>query len=302
MVVRLAFAVAVNSNPQILIVDEALSVGDELFQRKCFSRIEAISNSGATILFVSHSATSIVELCDRAVFLHCGELLAIGSPKHIVGRYQKLLYAPPDKHDQLVLEIRNENDKKRLVQAELTGQNVSETFFFSPEIKTTINLDSYDPGLIPTSLISYGPYGATILDPTIYTKSDDRVNNLTRGTTYRYQYRVRFDHPAINVRFGMLIKTISGLELGGGVSASSNHLGLTVVEAETVYSVEFEFCCRLNPGVYFMNAGVSAQVNGYDTYLHRLVDAAMFRVRAEDENLATVIIDFSCAPTFKLIT
>ena len=63
MIVRLAFAVAINVDPQILVVDEALSVGDELFQRKCFSRIEAIKSSGATILFVSHSGTQIVGPC-----------------------------------------------------------------------------------------------------------------------------------------------------------------------------------------------------------------------------------------------
>jgi len=106
MVVRLAFAVAINADPEILIVDEALSVGDELFQRKCFSRIEAIRKNGATILFVSHSGNAIVELCDRAVLLDAGEKLAIGEPKHIVGHYQKLLYAPSDKRDAIRGQIR----------------------------------------------------------------------------------------------------------------------------------------------------------------------------------------------------
>lgn len=94
MMVRLAFAVAINVDPQILIVDEALSVGDELFQRKCFSRIEAIKQNGATILFVSHSGSTVVELCDHAVLLDSGEKLAMGTPKTIVGKYQKLIYAP----------------------------------------------------------------------------------------------------------------------------------------------------------------------------------------------------------------
>jgi lipopolysaccharide transport system ATP-binding protein len=84
MLVRLAFAVAINVDPEILIVDEALSVGDELFQRKCFARIEAIKNKGATILFVSHSGSTIVELCDSAILLDSGEVLASGAPKDIV--------------------------------------------------------------------------------------------------------------------------------------------------------------------------------------------------------------------------
>ena len=106
MVVRLAFAVAINVDPEILIIDEALSVGDELFQRKCFSRIEAIKSNGATILFVSHSGGTIVELCDRALLIDAGERLAEGIPKQIVGRYQKLLYAPSDKREAIREQIR----------------------------------------------------------------------------------------------------------------------------------------------------------------------------------------------------
>ncbi len=111
MIVRLAFAVAINSDPEILIVDEALSVGDELFQRKCFSRMEAIRALGATILFVSHSGGTIVELCDRAILLDNGEKLAVGVPKQIVGRYQKLLYVPVEKRQSVREQIMKDNDE-----------------------------------------------------------------------------------------------------------------------------------------------------------------------------------------------
>ena len=77
MYVRLAFAVAINVTPDILIVDEALAVGDEAFQRKCHARIERLRNDGATILFVSHSAGMVIELCNRAVLLGCGGLLMV---------------------------------------------------------------------------------------------------------------------------------------------------------------------------------------------------------------------------------
>ncbi len=97
MVVRLAFSVAINIDPQILVVDEALAVGDELFQRKCYSRIEEMKAGGATILFVSHASNTIVGLCDRAILLDSGRLLAIGKPKDVIGKYQQLLNAPADK-------------------------------------------------------------------------------------------------------------------------------------------------------------------------------------------------------------
>ena len=300
MMMRLAFAVAINVDPQILIVDEALSVGDELFQRKCFSRIETIRKKGATILFVSHSGGTVVELCDRAVLLDAGELLVIGKPKQIVGRYQKLLYAPASEREELRNEIRKAGDsdeKQNSLNAEVDGGSTHAALNQPPQIELP---DSFDPGLKPSSTISYASYGATIQNPAIYSQEGKQVNNLTRGKTYRYRYQVSFRRAASNVRFGMLIKTISGIELGGGVSAISNRTCVPAVESDSVYTIEFDFCCRLNAGVYFMNAGVLGEVDGSELFLHRLVDATMFRVISETDNLSTVTIDFSCVPYLKL--
>lgn len=296
MVVRLAFAVAINVDPQILVVDEALSVGDELFQRKCFSKIEAIRSSGATILFVSHSGGTIVELCDRAILLDAGERLATDSPKKIVGRYQKLLYAPNDKRDAIRAEIRLEDANQQVDSARLAkaGPIVLPTI---SQIEPAELSDSYDPALKPVSTIAYESYGAIIEDPAVYTSMGERVNNLTRGNTYYYRYRVRFERPASNVRFGMMIKTTTGIEMGGAASAASNRTSLPYVTSGSVFSVSFEFSCRINKGIYFLNAGVVGDVNGSETYLHRLIDVAMFRVLSESDDLATGIIDFSCSPS-----
>lgn len=295
MMVRLAFAVAINVDPQILIVDEALSVGDEMFQRKCFSRIEVIRKSGATILFVSHAGGTVVELCDRAMLLDNSELLAIGTPKQVVGRYQKLLYAPTDKRDQLRNEIRRQSDGGITHPLDPLPNDGDATTL--PETVQKLELpDSFDPALKPLSTITYASYGAIIQAPSIYSLSGERVNNLTRGKTYLYRYRVKFERAAGNIRFGMLIKTTSGVELGGGASAASNRTSIPSAQAGSEYTVEFKFCCRLNPGVYFLNAGVVGELNGSETYLHRLVDIAMFRVMSETDNLGTGIIDFSCDP------
>jgi lipopolysaccharide transport system ATP-binding protein len=135
----------------------------------------------------------------------------------------------------------------------------------------------------------------------ILTVDGKRVNNLVRGKTYRYVYNVRFDRAASNVRFGMLIKTINGLELGGGVSASGARDSLALVSAGTSYRMEFRFVCALNTGVYFLNAGVTGDVAGSETYLHRMVDIAMFRVLADTDDMATGTIDFSCDPDVELL-
>jgi lipopolysaccharide transport system ATP-binding protein len=296
MMVRLAFAVAINVDPEILIVDEALSVGDELFQRKCFSRIEAIRENGSTILFVSHSGGTIVELCDRAVLMDAGEKIAVGIPKKIIGNYQKLLYAPAEKQKDIrdtIIRANGDKDKQILADDDFKDHNEESVHKVEP-------LESFDPNLIPTSTIEYESHGAYIENPMILTIAGEQVNNLVRGKAYRYTYTVRFIKPAHNVRFGMLIKTTSGMELGGGSSANSNKDSLAFVDESSTYQVEFRFFCALNSGVYFLNAGVVGNIEGNDTYLHRLIDVAMFRVIADTEHLATGVVDFGCFPEIEL--
>jgi lipopolysaccharide transport system ATP-binding protein len=298
MMVRLAFAVAINVDPEILIIDEALSVGDELFQRKCFSRIEAIRASGAIILFVSHSSATIVELCDRAVLMDAGEKLAFGVPKKIVGQYQKLLYAPLDKHEEVRAQIRR-TDVQPVTTDSAVNKTSDEECLLTERAQE--RQDFFDPNLKPSSTIEYESHGAHIEAPAVLALSGEQINNLVRGVTYRYSYTVQFNKSANNVRFGMLIKTTSGVELGGGASARSVKDSLSFIKAGSSYRVEFRFRCALNPGVYFLNAGVVGVVDDCETYLHRMSDIAMFRVQPDAENLATGIVDFGCYPEIELL-
>lgn len=288
MAVRLAFAVAINADPEILIVDEALSVGDELFQRKCFSRIEAIRQKGATILFVSHAGSAIVELCDRAILLDSGEMLTEGAPKQVVGNYQKMLYAAADRRAIIRQQI-------------IAGQAPTGV---EPEAEETARIEveqdieeSFDPDLKPNSTIEYEDKGARIRDAGIYTQSNIKVNNLVRGRSYFYRYTVDFATVAERVRFGMLIKTISGAELGGAVSAPSVADSVEWVDAGSSVQVQFQFACNLTPGLYFLNAGVTGISEQVETFLHRALDVAAFRVITESGCLATSIVDFHCVPT-----
>lgn len=299
MVVRLAFAVAINAQPRILVVDEALSVGDELFQRKCFARIEAIKDRGATILFVSHSGSTIVDLCDRALLLDKGELIGAGSPKTIVAKYQRLLYAPDYKRNL----IRQDIARSSLTPSECSSIDPSTQGTF--EENTTLSNNSseefFDPHLIPQSTVAYESHGAIIQNPKILTLTGKHVNNLIRGKTYRYCYEVIFTQNVTNVRFGMLIKTITGVELGGAASAALREKTIPVVRAGTIGKVEFSFKCILNDGVFFLNAGVLGTLNGDEAYLHRLIDLAMFRVIHEADNLNTCLVDLSPVSDYELI-
>jgi ABC-type polysaccharide/polyol phosphate transport system ATPase subunit len=91
MYMRLAFSVATEVDPDILIIDEILGVGDAGFQRKCFERIQRFHELGKTILFVSHSTESVRDLCDRALLVHRGELILDGSPDEVIDRYERIL-------------------------------------------------------------------------------------------------------------------------------------------------------------------------------------------------------------------
>lgn len=295
MLVRLAFAVAINVDPKILVVDEALSVGDELFQRKCFSRIEEIKKGGATILFVSHSGSAIIELCDRAVLIDAGEKLADGPPKEIIGAYQRLLYAPAEQRE----EIRNDILSGRVNSLIMPNSGSTEPVEKSANIE--VGEEFLDPSLLPTSTINYASNGAAIEEAWIETLGGQRVNNLCQGRRYTYCYRVAFARSATRVRFGMLIKTTSGTEVGGAHTARLAHQGVEYIAGGEQYLVRFEFDCLVNPGIYFLNAGVTGSLDTEDIHLHRVLDIHMFRVLPNPDNLGTAIVNFNCSPRIECI-
>lgn len=281
MLVRLAFSVAIHVEPEILVVDEALAVGDEAFQRKCHSRIESMRAAGVTVLFVSHSAGAVIELCERAMLLEAGELLAVGSPKAIIGRYQQLLYSPESQRERLIASIRG-------------GDAVSSS---SSSLSDPGAVDTFDPGFVSQSAIVYGNDAAVIEEPRICAADGRTVNRLARGGSYRYCYRVRFHRRAVGVRFGMMFKTITGFEIGGGVSAAIGQASPLVADAGDEFEVGFDFECRLLPGAYFLNCGVVGATDGDETYLHRVVDAVAFRVVAEAGSTSTGTVDMGCRAT-----
>lgn len=291
MLVRLAFAVAIHVDPQILIVDEALAVGDELFQRKCFAKIEEIKAQGATILFVSHASNTVLGLCDRAILLDGGRKLAEGHPKVVIAHYQRLLNAPAEKATQL----------REQILAGVVATDIESTpaahgmLLVSPAAE-----DSFDPHLVSQTVLSYEPRGALITDPGLYNSQGQKVNCLKTGDTYSYRYRVHFERDANNVRFGMLLKTTTGVELGGATSAKQIANGIPTITCGSVLSVEYRFTCHLNEGVYFLNAGVSGDCGDGFQHLHRVLDALCFRVNPDNTGFGLGSVDFSCTPHWSL--
>jgi lipopolysaccharide transport system ATP-binding protein len=290
MYVRLAFAVAISVDPDILVVDEALSVGDAAFQRKCFSRIQDIQNRGGTILFVSHSAQSVIELCQRVILLDHGELLLSGSPRVVVSKYLKLIFAPPDKVEQVREEIRKLSSR--------VAEEIGPAAVTPPAGQTTDEF--YDPGMVPKSTVSFVSRGATIKEPRILTPNGKLVNVLVRGKVYVFTYDVEFTEPAERVRFSMMIKTLRGVRLGGGVSHTHSD-AIEHVNGGSVIRVEFRFRCQLQSRFFFLDATVLGVADGTEVFLTRQIDAAMFRVQREAGALGTGMVDFAVEPQTSIV-
>jgi len=303
---RLAFAVAINADPDILVVDEVLAVGDEAFTRKCFGRIEEIKKQGSTILFVSHSPHLVMELCDRAVLLERGERLLTSDPKTVLAQYHRLLYAPAQRAAALVKEIRGLDAGASSTSGPDEGvaglrsdgsagaksEAKSRTRNSSRERRCVEAEGSFDPHLQPESTVAYEPRGAVIEEPRVLGSDGGRLNVLRPNRVYCYTYDVRFDEPAFRVRFGMMIKLTTGFELAGQASHPPGD-GIEYVEAGARLRVRFWFRTRLLPGSYFLNAGVLGAGGEGEMYLHRILDAAMVRVESPERLRITGRADLS---------
>lgn len=291
MYVRLAFAVAISVEPDVLIVDEALSVGDEAFQRKCFGRIEQLRAGGATILFVSHSAGTVVDLCDRALWLDGGELLAAGSARDVVAQYQRFAHAPEDRREALRVQARSRRASPEAERPEGSG---SAPPAFAVAAVDSGPEDGFDPGLVAPVTAVYENLGARIIDPRVENLDGRRVNLLATGRRYRYRYAVEFDASAVGVRFGMMVRTITGVEIGGAASSLIEE-SIALVDRGARIEVTFEFDCRMLPGVYFLNAGVLAGGVTGEQYLDRRIDLLMVRVQPQPGLCATGLLDLGIA-------
>ena len=286
MYIRLAFAVAINVDPDILVIDEALAVGDEAFQRKCFARIEQIRDKGATILFVSHGAQTILQLCDRAVLMDGGEKLMDGPPKPVVQQYQRLIHAGSAASEAIRSELRAmlldgapvPDPKPDTENSSAPPDNGVAVF----PGKAAISFEAFDPDLKPHNTLHYGEDTETISNLRIETLSGKPVNVLDSGKTYRLCYEAAFATDAAGIVFGMQIKTVSGLVVAGANTIVPGTSEVRDARAGTRCSVCIEFTAQLVSGTYFVDSGIAVTEDIF-RYIHRIVDALAFKVRVSEE-------------------
>ncbi|WP_192384899.1 ABC transporter ATP-binding protein [Mesorhizobium silamurunense] len=338
MYVRLAFATAINVDPDILVVDEALAVGDEAFQRKCFARIEDIKDKGGTILFVSHGAQTIVQLCTRAMLIDAGELILEGRPKTIVGQYQRLVNASAEAAKEIRAGITELNiamstpqaggidgfserhsgagpklatlatdspadvspaSSSPVAEADAVIVSGAETEA-EPINVSALYADYYDPNLSSKSTVYLEERGACIRDMRVTTLSGEQVNVLQMGRRYVFEYTVDFTADAKEVGFEFLFKSVTGLVLAGSDTHRAKRERTQFVSGGTSLQISFTFSCLMLPGVYLASAGVRGAVDDDFRMLHKIVEGVLIRVASEPDLVAIGCVNLDATPQVAL--
>ena len=244
MFIRLAFAVAINVDPDILIIDEALAVGDMNFQAKCFRRLNNFRKQGKTVIIVTHALDSIIRYCDKAIVLDSGRKIIESSPREAVDVYKRLMtdsYLPESRTG------RGKHGVKRLEQ----------------------------------NALSYGSGMAEIYDFGLFDESRQPVKLLHNSQLFFIRMNVKFNADVKDPIFAYTIKDLKGLEITGTntlykkVQPGSYQTGDSVV-------VEFTQTLNCQSGRYSLSFGCTGYDNEKFVVYHRLYDVLFFEVIAEE--------------------
>lgn len=276
MSLRLAFAVQAIIPKEILIVDEALAVGDEAFQRKCMRKLEEFRANGGTVLLVTHSTDTIVRHCDQCVWLHQGRTVLGGNSKPITDIYQRFGLSSPQKQLQILDSLRQHAD-----------QSVSDLISIVSETGTAeeksliIDKPSVADDMPVLKELVYGTGQADIIDPGMFSMNGKEINILTTGQICKWQFRVYLHDIAWNLNFGMMIRSIDGQMIIGTNTEWEGLVFSDKYQAGTEWDVRFILHLNIVPGIYFLEAGVigdTATTSGPGNFLQRRVDICAIRV------------------------
>jgi teichoic acid transport system ATP-binding protein len=259
MFVRLAFAMAVSIDPEILIVDEALAVGDALFQAKCFAKFQEFKERGITIVFVTHDLNLVTMLCGQALLLDQGTLAAQGTSKPVVDEYNRLISSRR--------EITFASESETLEQNLLSQKFLSNKVEWNGLFEVNPNEDRY------------GTRKAEILEAGIFTTNHKPVRILERNREYLIKVKVRHNDcmPAAIIAFS--IKDTKGTILCG---SNTLYEGITIgdLEKDEIILVTFRQKIRINPGEYLLSVGAAAFEDGEYVVYDRRFDYMVVRIIA----------------------
>ncbi|MCI9589157.1 MAG: ABC transporter ATP-binding protein [Lachnospiraceae bacterium] len=265
MFVRLAFALAINVEPEILIVDEALSVGDVFFQSKCYRRMEEIRQRGTTILMVTHDMGSIIKYCDKVVLLNKGNFVAEGSAGHMVDLYKKILAGQMESLDaELAAEKDGSAGNSSRTDLEMTDFSADASLM---KTKLTINANRTE----------YGDGRAEIYDLGLFDGRGNLTNLLIKGEMFTIRECIRFHADIEAPIFTYTIKDKKGTDLTG-TNTMFEGADIRPVKSGDEYQVEFTQKMTLQGGEYLLSMSCTGFEHGEHVVYHRLYDVANLTV------------------------
>ena len=283
MFVRLAFALSINVEPEILIVDEALSVGDVFFQSKCYRRMEEIRKNGTTILMVTHDMGSVIKYCDRVVLLNKGHYVAEGAPGKMVDLYKKILANQMDDLEEELLEM---NDGKTAgsgaagsenTTGKADGQNGAAGSAASGHANKKHSGLMKDKITINPNRTEYGNGKAEIYDLGMFDERGNLTNLLLKGEYFTIKEKIRF-HDSIQAPiFTYTIKDKKGADLTG-TNTMFEGAEIRPVKNGDEYEVNFRQKMTLQGGEYLLSMSCTGFEQGEHTVYHRLYDVANITV------------------------
>jgi lipopolysaccharide transport system ATP-binding protein len=266
MSVRLAFAVQAQVDPDILIVDEALSVGDAKFQAKCFARLKQLIDNGTSILLVTHSSEQVVTHCSAAILLNNGVQLEAGEPRHVVNRYMDLLFGKGKR------AIDPPSPSNTVPQGEIKAKA-------SYQLSHTCDVFATRAGYNPHEY-RWGDGTTSILD--FYLAADDEPypSAITAGQVITLVVSVKFHCDLLRPILGITIKTKDGVTISGINSEMADVTALQAfLKKGLVIHGKFNFRCGLAPGDYFISIGIATRESEEIIPHDRRYDSIHFVVR-----------------------
>lgn len=261
MFVRLAFALSINIDPEILIVDEALSVGDVFFQAKCYHKFEEFKEMGKTIVFVSHDLSSISKYCDRVILLNQGTKLGEGTPKEMIDAYKQVLvgqYVAPEE----------DNDPESLRK----DQEIADAAAAS-----TDRLKNKARKVAENSTLEYGTKAAMITEQYMTDESNRISNAIIKGQEFTIHMKVKFAERIQAPIFAFTIKNSKGVEITG-TNTMVEKAFLESVEAGETKEITFTQRMNLQGGEYLLSFGVTGYEKDNFAVYHRLYDVLSLTV------------------------
>lgn len=262
MFMRLAFSVAINVEPEILIIDEALSVGDILFQSKCFKKFQELKDSGKTILFVTHSLGNVIQYCDRCIVMDRGAKVAEGDSVTMVDLFKKILVSPDDR-EVLVEELKS-NQAVNLAQQE------------DGMLKDNLQLNA--------TPIEYGNKEMEIVDFGILDHNGTVTNIVSADRSFKVVMRVRANADKIDPIYAFSIKNMRGVEITG-TNTMYNGVDTGKVKKGEVVEVTFTQQLPLPSDGYLLSLGCTTYNADDFVVYHRLYDVAPIQMISEKDSV-----------------